>query len=172
MRERFYRPTSENLSGKKKILKVGPLAAEITLMQKSTEKHVSGIGLRGVKWMNFVRIFVKRGLWKRLSLISRLSKPLFPPSRLCVHMCVRPYVRHKIFFSLKSPWNHPLTPGTPGARSPSGGASMIHYFWIAKLYSLFKTVSRIFYFIGPLRLLIELGMDKPILNCPLAMKFG
>ena len=30
---------------KKKNLKVGPLAAEITLMQKSTEKHVSGIGL-------------------------------------------------------------------------------------------------------------------------------
>ena len=22
----------------------------------------------------------------------------------------RPYVRHKNFFSLKSPWNHPLTP--------------------------------------------------------------
>ena len=40
------------------------------------------------------------------------SKPLFPPSRLSVHMCVlRTYVCHKIFFSLKSPWNHPLTPG-------------------------------------------------------------
>ena len=25
--------------------------------------------------------------------------------------CVRTCVRHKIFFSLKSPWNHPLTPG-------------------------------------------------------------
>ena len=24
---------------------------------------------------------------------------------------VRPFVRHKNFFSLKSPWNHPLTPG-------------------------------------------------------------
>ena len=24
---------------------------------------------------------------------------------------VRSCVRHKIFFSLKSPWNHPLTPG-------------------------------------------------------------
>ena len=45
VRERFYRPTSENLSGKKKILKFGPLAAEITVMQKSTEKHLSGIGL-------------------------------------------------------------------------------------------------------------------------------
>ena len=46
MRERFYRPTSENLSGKKIFLKIGPLAAEITIMQKSNEKHVSGIGLR------------------------------------------------------------------------------------------------------------------------------
>ena len=30
------------------------------------------------------------------------------------HVCpssVRPSVRHKNFFSLKSPWNHPLTPG-------------------------------------------------------------
>ena len=36
---------SENLSGKKINFKIGPLAAEITLMQKSTEKHVSGIGL-------------------------------------------------------------------------------------------------------------------------------
>ena len=35
------------------------------------------------------------------------SKPLFPPSRLSVH----PPLVTKIFFSLKSPWNHPLTPG-------------------------------------------------------------
>ena len=34
------------------------------------------------------------------------------------------YVSHKIFFSLKSPWNHPLTPGVPHAHSPSGGARM------------------------------------------------
>ena len=29
------------------------------------------------------------------------------------HVCpsIRTYVRHKIFFLLKSPWNHPLTPG-------------------------------------------------------------
>ena len=48
------------------------------------------------------------------------------------HVCpsiVRPWVRgsvrHKIFFSLKSPWNHPLTPGVnPGGRpQESGGDS-------------------------------------------------
>ena len=50
-----------------------------------------------------------------------LSKPLFPPSRLCVHPSY--VLRHKNFFSLKSPWNHSLTLGTPGARSPSGEAS-------------------------------------------------
>ena len=52
MRERFYRPTSENLSGKKKILKIGPLGAEITFMQKSNEKRLSGIGLRSVAHVN------------------------------------------------------------------------------------------------------------------------
>ena len=30
---------------KKKILKIGPLAAEITVMQKSTEKHLREIGI-------------------------------------------------------------------------------------------------------------------------------
>ena len=45
MRKRFYRPTNQNLSGKKKILKIGPLGAEKTFMQKSNEKHLSGIGL-------------------------------------------------------------------------------------------------------------------------------
>ena len=65
------------------------------------------------------------------------SKSLFRPTRLSVHPSVRPSVRlsvrHKNFFSLKSPWNHPLTPefwgrppgltpGTPGALSLSGGA--------------------------------------------------
>ena len=40
----------------------------------------------------------------------RCNKPLFPPSRLCVHATTT-FVCHKIFFSLKSPWNHPLTPG-------------------------------------------------------------
>ena len=48
MHERFYRPTSENLSGKKKILKNGPLAAEITLMQKSNDKSLRKIGLRNI----------------------------------------------------------------------------------------------------------------------------
>ena len=45
MRKRFYRPTNQNLSGKKKILKIGPLGAEKTFMQKSNEKHLSGLGL-------------------------------------------------------------------------------------------------------------------------------
>jgi len=48
---------------------------------------------------------------------------------VCLSICpsVCPSVRHKKFFSLKSPWNHPLTPGMtpevdpayPRARSPS-----------------------------------------------------
>ena len=46
MRKRFYRPTNQNLSGKRKILKIGPLGAEKTFMQKSNEKHLSGLGLR------------------------------------------------------------------------------------------------------------------------------
>ena len=37
------------------------------------------------------------------------STSLFQQVRLSVH--ARVSVRHKIFFSLKSPWNHPLTPG-------------------------------------------------------------
>ena len=51
------------------------------------------------------------------------------------HVCVSfrppPSSVTKIFFSLKSSWNHPLTPGvdpgvdpgSSGARSPSGGAT-------------------------------------------------
>ena len=40
---------------------------------------------------------------------------------------VRPSVRHKIFFLLESPWNHPLTTGVdprgyPRVPGPSGGA--------------------------------------------------
>ena len=29
-------------------MKIGPLAAEITIMQKSNKKHISGIGLREI----------------------------------------------------------------------------------------------------------------------------
>ena len=48
-----------------------------------------------------------------LSLSTVQSKSLFQQSRLSVH---RTYVRtSQKFFSLKSPWNHPLTPGVnPG----------------------------------------------------------
>ena len=38
------------------------------------------------------------------------SKSLFRPTSLSVLALVRPSVCHKIFFSLKSPWNHLLTP--------------------------------------------------------------
>ncbi len=45
---------------------------------------------------------------------NQKSKTLFLPSRLSVRPWVRSFVsacvRHKIFFSLKSPRNHPLTP--------------------------------------------------------------
>ena len=41
------------------------------------------------------------------------SKSLFQPTRLSVHVpFVRSFVRpSQKFFLLKSPWNHPLTPG-------------------------------------------------------------
>ena len=49
---------------------------------------------------------------------SHLYRPLCLSLRLSVRLSVHPSVRpaggvrcHKIFFSLKSPWNHPLTPG-------------------------------------------------------------
>ena len=60
------------------------------------------------------------------------SKLLFQPSRLSVQVSsVRASVRHNFFFALialESPpdswgWIPGLTPGSPGARSPSGGAS-------------------------------------------------
>ena len=34
VRERFYGPTSRNLSGKKKIFEIGPLAAEMTWLNQ------------------------------------------------------------------------------------------------------------------------------------------
>ena len=50
-------------------------------------------------------------LYKVSIYTSGQSKSLFQPTRLSVHVSVRTCVRQKFFFLLKSPWNHPLTPG-------------------------------------------------------------
>ena len=66
------------------------------------------------------------GVWKYnmvLSLESLINLNHYFNRGVClsIRSFVRPFVRHKIFFLLKSPWNHPLTPGvdpgcTPGTR--------------------------------------------------------
>ena len=45
MRERFLGRTFENLSGEKKILKIGQLGVELWVAEKSDQNNVSGIGL-------------------------------------------------------------------------------------------------------------------------------
>ena len=61
-----------------------------------------------------ISITVNELYWS-LCPVFKQSTTLFRLSCLSVHPFVRsfvcPSVRHKKFFSLKSPWNHPLTPG-------------------------------------------------------------
>ena len=82
-------------------------------------------------WTQYIKLDAYNShLWMALARTSLMDTPFYRVLQVAhaysiyitisivMSVCqsgVRPSVRHKNFFSLKSPWNHPLTPGVdPG----------------------------------------------------------
>ena len=74
----------------------------------SVPRKCSGLFL--IRWPNYSRSQIPDSRW-RCNLNHYFDRHVCPSIRPSFRHSVIPSVRHKIFFSLKSPWNHPLTPG-------------------------------------------------------------
>ena len=58
-----------------------------------------------------IRHIKKKGITKGQALNIYITISTVTSVCVSILLLLRTYVRHKNFFSLKSPWNHPLTPG-------------------------------------------------------------